>query len=182
MRRYSLRMSVLLLGEHVARAAYGDDAARLLRIVLDGGADARDVHVDRAVEGLELLALHEVHQRLAREDASGALGERHEEIELERREAALRAVEPHAARVAIDLQPAVAQHARLRRAIGAPQERLQAGEQLARLERLWQIVVGADLEADDAVHRLAARREHEHRQLPARAQPAADLEAVDVRE
>src|SRR4029077_9015984 len=101
MRRYSLRMSILLLGEHVARAAHGDDAARLLYIVLDRGADARDVHVDRAVEGLELLALHQVHQRLAREHAPGALGERDEEIELQRGDAALHAVEAHAARVAV---------------------------------------------------------------------------------
>src|ERR671936_1023827 len=104
MRRYSLRMSVLLLGEHVARAAHGDDAARLLRIILDRGADARDMHVDRAVEGLELLALHEVHQRLAREHAPGALGERHEEVELERGDAALDAVDAHAPRIAVDLQ------------------------------------------------------------------------------
>ena len=47
--------SVLRLGEHVAGAAHGDDAARLLGIVLDGRADARDVHVDGAVEGLQRL-------------------------------------------------------------------------------------------------------------------------------
>ena len=48
---------------------------------------------------------------------------------------------------------------------------------------LRQVVVGAELEADDAVHRLAARRQHEQRQVPrARlaAQLAAEVEAVAV--
>ena len=61
----SHRASVLLLGEDVAGAAYRDDAARSLHIVLDGGADARDVHIDGAVERLQRLGLHQVHQHLA---------------------------------------------------------------------------------------------------------------------
>jgi hypothetical protein len=38
-----------------------------------------------------------------------------------------------------------------------PHQRLDPRQQLARRERLGQIVVGAHLEADDAVERIAAR-------------------------
>ena len=81
----------------------------LLRIVLDRRADARDVHVDGAVEGLERLAAHELHQLLARQHAARLLGERHQQLELVAGERALVAVEPHVARVAVDLEPAEAQ-------------------------------------------------------------------------
>ena len=94
------------------------------------------------------------------------------------------AVEAGDARAEVDLEAAEAQHlvaGRLRR--GAAQQRLDARQQLARLERLGQVVVGAELEADDAVHRLAARGEHQQRQVArARvgAQLAAEVEAVAV--
>ena len=57
--------SVLLLGKDVAGAAYRDDAAWPLHIVLDGRADARDVHIHGAVERLQRLGLHQIHQHLA---------------------------------------------------------------------------------------------------------------------
>ena len=65
--------------------------------------------------------------------------------------------------------------------VGAPQQRLDAAHQLAQPERLGQVVVGAQLEADDLVHLLVARGEHEHGRLGAGgAQPAEGLEAVDA--
>src|SRR6185295_3326940 len=172
--------SGLLLGENVARAAHGDEAARLLRIVLDRRADARDVHVDRAVEGLERLASYQVHQRVARQYAAGVFRKRHDELVLQRGQRPFGAVEAHRARIAIDFETAEAQHARPRGRVGAPQERAQPGEQLARLERLRKIVVRADFEADYAVHGLAARREHEDRRVPLGPQAPAHLQAVDV--
>ena len=54
----------------------------MLGIVLDGGANAGDMDVDRPVEGLELAALDEIHQPLAVEDAAGVLGKGDEEVEL----------------------------------------------------------------------------------------------------
>ena len=59
------QLAVLLFREHVAGAAQRENAARPLRIVFDGRAQARDVHVDRPVEVLERFARGEVHQRLA---------------------------------------------------------------------------------------------------------------------
>ena len=64
----------------------------------------------------------------------------------------------------------------------AAQHRADAGEELARHEGLGEVVVGAHLEADDAVHILAARGEHQDRGVgvrpAARAQVAAQGESV----
>ena len=60
-----------------------------------------------------------------------------------------------------------------------PQYRVNAGDQLARIERLRQIVVGTHLEADDAIDVLALRRQHDDRhRFAGAAQPAADGESV----
>src|ERR1035438_4304293 len=75
-------VGVLLSREHVAGTAHGEDAARRFRIVLDDGADARDVHVDRAVERLERMALERIHDLVAREDAAWALRQDDEQVEL----------------------------------------------------------------------------------------------------
>ena len=65
-------------------------------------------------------------------------------------------------------------------ALGAAQDRPQPRQQLARLERLGQIVVGAEFEPDDAVHGVAARGQHQDRRRRPRADAAADLEPVHV--
>ena len=65
-------------------------------------------------------------------------------------------------------------------AVRAPQQRLDPAHQLAQPERLGQVVVGAELEADDLVDLVVARGEDEDRHLgPGRADAAEDLEAVD---
>jgi len=61
---------------------------------------------------------------------------------------------------------------------------VDAREQLTGVERLGQIIVGAELEAHDLVDVVAPCREHDHghrRQLRRGAQPAAHLEAVGAR-
>ena len=140
------------------------------------------MHVDRAVEGFELLALDHVHQLLARQRASGILGERDQQVELIAGHRAVAPVDPDGARARIDLQPAEPQDALGRRhaAAAPPQDGLQPGEQLARIERLRQIVVGAELEADDAVGLLALGGQHQHRHVGRRADAPAGLEAVEV--
>ena len=72
-----------------------------------------------------------------------------------------------------------------RRQRGAPQQRADAGHQLARAERLGEVVVGAQLEADDAVQLLGARRQHQDRQRAQRdraglAPFAAEVQAAAV--
>ena len=101
--------SLLHLCEHITRATHRDNAARMFRIVFDRGAHARDVHIDRAIERVERLALEQIHQLLAREHAAGALRQRDEQIELIRRHVTHRCVDARNARIAIDFEPAEAQ-------------------------------------------------------------------------
>ena len=63
----------------------------------------------------------------------------------------------------------------------APRDGTDAGDQLAQPERLDDVVVGAELEADDSIRFLAARGHDDDRHLRPLAQPAADVEAVHVR-
>ena len=58
-----------------------------------------------------------------------------------------------------------------------------AAHQLAQPERLGQVVVGAELEADDLVDLVVAGGQDEDGHLRAgRAEPAEDLEAVHARQ
>jgi hypothetical protein len=62
----------------------------------------------------------------------------------------------------------------------APQDRLHSRQQLARLEWLGQIVIGAELEPDDAIHGITARGEHQDRRLRLRPNAAAHIKTVDI--
>ena len=63
----------------------------------------------------------------------------------------------------VDGEVAELQHFALRFGIGmhAAQQRANAGNQFAGAERLDEVVVGAELQADDAVFDFALRREHD---------------------
>ena len=63
-----------------------------------------------------------------------------------------------------------------------PEQGLDPGHDLARRERLHEVVVRADREAHDPVDLLAAGREHQHVGVGEGAEPAADLDAVEARE
>src|SRR5262245_36646675 len=96
------------------------------------------------------------------------------------RQRALFAVDAHYARAAVDLEPAEAQAVRRTRTLPPAQDRSQAREQLARIERLRQVVVRAELETDDAVRGLAARGQHQDRDVGGSPDLAAHGEAVPV--
>ena len=69
--------------------------------------------------------------------------------------------------------------------IGAAQQRAHAGEQFRHRERLDDVVVGAGSEPAHLLALLAARGEHDDRQLAGfrpRAQPAAQLDAGQARQ
>jgi hypothetical protein len=103
-----------------------------------------------------------------------------EEGELARRQVDRAPVAHHAPRRGVELQVADPKD---RGALGGPaaHERAQARQQLGERERLGQVVVGAGVEPRDPVGHRVARREHENGAPSAGlAQPAADLEAVDV--
>src|SRR5262249_56217715 len=69
-------------GEQVAGAADRADHRGARRVGLDLLADARDPHVDRAIEGFAVARLSEIEEPLAREHALGVLGKGLEQCEL----------------------------------------------------------------------------------------------------
>ena len=52
---------VLRAREDVTRAAHSDDPFRVARIVFDCCTDARNMYIDRTIEGLERLTPHQIH-------------------------------------------------------------------------------------------------------------------------
>jgi hypothetical protein len=66
---------------------------------------------------------------------------------------------------------------------GAPQQGFDASQELGHLERFGQIIVRAQLEPDDPIGDVAARREHEDRQIDATMpQFPADIESTPAGE
>ena len=156
------RSSVLLLGEDVAGAAHGEDA-------LAGSSGRPRSRRGCATRARRWSGRRPPARARARasmiwsrdEHAAGALGQRHQQVEL---------VAGELARLAVDASPrarrgrspaAEAQRAWPPRGAPSPraaQDGADARQQLARLERLGQVVVGAQLQADDAVHRRRRAR------------------------
>src|SRR3954464_5694984 len=138
--RWGSDCSVILHSrEHIARAPDGEDAARLLRIVLDQGAKPRDMDIDRAVVRLVRGAFHRIHQLVTRQDAPGPVRERSEQVELIGGDANGPAIDPDRPGTLVYLEPAEAEDVG-RGAVGETrpaQHGAQAGEQLTRLERPW---------------------------------------------
>ena len=132
-----------MLGKDIARAADRDHSARVSWVILDRCADAGDVDVNRAVEGLQLIIFRQLHKRLTRHHPPGTTGEGQQQLELMAGERTDFSVEPHFARTVIDVESAKAQHVRPGRAFGAPQDCLKSRRQLTRLKRLAEIIIGA---------------------------------------
>ena len=110
----------------------------------------------------------------------GPLRERAQDRELVRGDVDRLAVErrPSSARDRARAADLIVVLARAGLAADAAHVRADPREQLARRERLGDVVVGADLEAEHAIGFFAARGHHDDRHVDARAQLAADLDAV----
>src|SRR5206468_3048277 len=104
-------------------------------------------------------------------------------LELGRGEAHLAAVDRHLALLEVDLH--AADRGRLgRQYLGGaapPQERLRPRDQLARAERLGQVVVGPDLEPVDLVGLGRPRGQHQDRHRRVHPHAPHDLEPVQLR-
>mmetsp|Transcript_21671 Transcript_21671/g.84405 ORF Transcript_21671/g.84405 Transcript_21671/m.84405 type:complete len:428 (+) Transcript_21671:1981-3264(+) len=181
------RGSRVLVGhEDVAHAPDGLDVARLGRVGLEHLAQPRDLHVQAAVEGLELAAAGELGQLVAAQGLARVAHQGLEHRELAGGQRQLLAVLGQPAQREVELEGAEGDGHRLlaRRARGfgrraAAQHRVDAGQQFARIEGLGEIVVRADLQADDAVHVLDLGGQHDDgRAVVGGAQPAADGQAV----
>jgi hypothetical protein len=101
-------------------------------------------------------------------------------IELDQGQVQVAAVDAGAEGILVDAQAGHGRHAG-GMAVAA-QHRIDPGDHLARAEWLAHIVVGADLQAEQAVHLVGARGDHDHRHVAEAAQLAADLHAVAVRQ
>jgi hypothetical protein len=168
--------------QHVAEAAHGLEQAGRARVVAELGAQARDLHVDGAVEGVLGAALGQIEELLARERAPGPLGEHAQEGELVAGQAQLAPVEGGAHAPGLEGQRPDADHLLPRAGLAAvaAHDRADARDQLDRREGLGDVVVGARLEAEDLVGLLPARGDHDDRHVLALAEGAADLDAVEA--
>src|SRR5207248_3697158 len=114
-----------------------------------------------------LFALDEVEKLLAGEDAAGVPRQRRQHLVLVGGQALPDAVDTHFTGGEIDLQTSGGELDRVRVGGRAAQHRPDPGEQLARVERLREVIVGAELETDDLVRVVAAGGHHDDRRLPA---------------
>src|SRR5438105_1599851 len=156
------------------------------RIVLHDLAQPRDLYVDRAVEHLVFAPAGELHQLVARERLARMLHQdfEHRELAGSERHALPLARERPGGEVQLEAPEAMRLRSRRRRPGGAArrtpaQYRVDPGEKLARIEGLGQVVIGAHLQADDAVDIVALGGEHDDRRCRGlRAQPPADGKPV----
>src|SRR5687767_9780119 len=176
------------LGKRVPDSTDRLDEGRMRGVVLELVAQVAHVDVDRLLVLVESLVIaQQVEELGAGVDAARLAGEVPEDLELGRGQADAALAALDAPPVEVDQQVLVADDATADRvgevAVRTAQERLDPAQQLAQAERLGQVVVGAQLQADDLVDLLVAGGEHEHRGFRARgAQPAEDLEAVHARQ
>ena len=112
--------------------------------------------------------------------ASGPCGQGREELELGRRQVDGRAghLGPHPRQVQHDVA-GMDRLGGLGRTVGPAQDGPDAGDQLARAERLGQVVVGAELEAEQLVELVVAGGEHDDRDGRVAAELAGDVEPVE---
>ncbi len=177
-----------VLGERIADPSHRPDVARLGGIRLDLVADVADVDVDGALVRFErvVVVADELEQLGAGEDAARLGGEVAEQVELRRGEVDPLPVARDAPALEVDDEVAAAQGAAApdlgQLAVGATELRLHAAHELADAERLHQVVVGTDLEADHLVDLVGARGEEDDRCPGVAAEAAACLEAVDPRQ
>src|SRR5690606_1476133 len=148
--------------------------ARLLEVA----AQVLDVTVERAVGDDAAVGVEAIDELRARPDAAGRLRERLEQPELDRGELE---VAPVPGRTVARLVDVEAGH-RGARALHPAQNRAHARDDLARAVRLADVLVGAELEPDEAVHRLDTRGHHHDRHVGEAPELATDVEPVLARQ
>ena len=126
-------------------------------------AQAPDVDVDRARPAGVVVAPDVAEQEVARQHAALVLDQVLEQQELLGRQPHVLAVEGDGVAIGVDRDRPVAERRAGRGTARAAQQRRHARAQFLRAERLGDVVVGAELEARDAIGFLAARRQHDDR-------------------
>src|SRR5688500_4109934 len=174
-----------LRDEFVPEAVVGDDVLRVAGIVFELLSEPRDVQVDGARRRHRVVAPDLVEQLVAAERGAAMFDEILQQLEFACREVEGRAGLDDLSATEVDGDVAKAKglagECCRRCRAAAAQERLDAPQELGHLERLDQVVVGAQLEADDAIDALPLGRQHQDRRLHAAlAQRPADVETVSA--
>src|SRR5690242_5017221 len=153
------------------------------RIGLDLLAQAQDIHIDGAVRHRAIVSPNSVQKLFAAVDHARTGHQEFEQAKFGCGQRQLAAVQNHPATGAVQLQPGGADGAR-RRSLRA-ELILDARHQLAYEERLHDVVVRAEFQADNAIGFRHARSQKDDRyvsQLGVIAQRFADLQAVGIRQ
>src|SRR5438270_556415 len=130
-----------------------------------------------------IMTSHRLEQPLAREDAAGIFEEVLEQPKFGRAERDRIAAAPHPMRSDIHLKVGINELLASERGPDTTEDGADAGDELARAERLGHIIVGAGVETADAVALLATRCQHHDRDVGrgrAAAQATADLDPADA--
>src|SRR6476469_8219992 len=130
-----------IVSDLVPDAPDGGDRA----LVAELAAKLADVHVDRSRIARERVAPHPLQQLVTRQHQAAVVEQLPQQVELLGRQLYLLAADRHLATAGVDPDGAVLHHrlgrtSALLRVGGAAQDRLDAGHQLARVERLGQVV------------------------------------------
>ena len=165
-------MSIIPVGdENVTFAPHGLDGLRLGGLSLDLASNAGDTDVDAAVEGFSVAAVGQIQEPIAGQHPVGVSRKSLEKSELQagdrdfrtiRIEALGRCQIQHAAPEAADTGRGRAgggRRALSRAGESAAQHALDASQQLARIERFAEIIIGAHLQPHAPVDDLARRGE-----------------------
>src|SRR6185437_258415 len=151
--------------QRVAGAAHGAD-----RVLLAAGvqklAQAADMDVDGALVDINVAAPDAVEQLLAGKHPPGMLEEKFQQAIFGRTEIDRTARARDAALFAVEFDVAIGQYGGEPLRAGAAQQALHARQQFRHRERLDDVVVGAGGQAPHPLALLAARGQHDYRQLP----------------
>ncbi len=156
----------------------------------DLAAQPGDADVDAALERLFIAVMRQLEELVAPQDLEGVEGEGLQQVEFhrgQRDDAAILAAQLAGIEIEQELREGavVASGCRRRGAheAGGPaaQHAADPRQQLARVERLAHIVVGAELEPGDAVVRLSRCRQHDDADIGLLAQIAGEAEPVLAR-
>ena len=137
-----------------------------------------DMAVDGAVGHHPVVGVDHVHQLVAGPDAPGLAGQRRQQLEFDRGERHPGAVVDRLEAVPVQGQAALGRG--LGGVTGAAQHRLDPRHHFPGAERLADVVVGADLQAQQAVHLFHPGGDHQNRHLRETADRLAHFHAVAV--
>src|SRR5579863_5627064 len=170
---FALRVGRCRVAQHITATPDRLDvvvaAGRLAQFL----AQLADEHVDDLEFGLVHAAVEMIEEHLLGEGGTLAQAQKLENAIFFAREAKRHALHLDGAAIEINQQLAGTDH-RFRMTLGAPDDRLDAGDQLATVEGLGEEVVGAEAQALDLVIELAETRQDEYRRTHARGAKAAD--------